>query len=360
MKTVAFYISNHGFGHASRNIPLIKGMLEMNKIINVIIKTGKAQLDFMKQSLKAFSKIAYYEADLDVGLILKKGSLEIDKIALEKELLSFIRSWDIKIDIEAEFLAEKEVDLVISDIVPWIFKSCKKANVKSIFISNFTWVEIYKEYFNKNICEEYLECYKMADNAFLYSLFNNDLELYFKKYEEVGLACREFNELKVQAIKSKFNRPMVFVSVGRSVDLEQEIDVSNLPYKFICTEGIKLTGNNVTYLPIDTENTHDFVKACDYVITKAGWGTVAEALCAKKPMAILCREIIAEDRVTTEKVKVLKVGIDISFNELNSKSLINIINMLEDLKFNYDCIDEKYRNCSLDICNKISQYLCEE
>lgn len=360
MKTIVFYISNHGFGHASRNIPLIKGMLELNETINVIIKTGKAQLEFMKQSLKVFSKIAYYEEDLDVGLILKKGSLEVDKLALENKLLNFINSWDRRIEKEAEFLNENQVDLVISDIVPWVFKSCKKTEVKSLFISNFTWVEIYKEYFNRDIWEEYLKCYKLADNTFLYGLYNDDLKQYFKKYEEVGLVCRKFNRKEVQAITKQFYRQKVFVSVGRSVDLEQAVDVSSLPYEFICTEGVKFMGKNVTYLPIDTENTHDFVKACDYVITKAGWGTVAEALCAKKPMAILSREFIAEDRTTTKKVEDLKIGIKISFNELNNESLTNIFGRLEKLKVNYNGIDDKYINCSLDICNKILKCLYEE
>lgn len=39
----------------------------------MVVKTGKNQLDFMKQSLKEYlSKIDFYEEDLDIGLILKR------------------------------------------------------------------------------------------------------------------------------------------------------------------------------------------------------------------------------------------------------------------------------------------------
>ena len=55
MKTLAVYISDHGFGHASRNIPIIRYILEANKNIKVIIKTGKAQGSFIKDLIGDFN-----------------------------------------------------------------------------------------------------------------------------------------------------------------------------------------------------------------------------------------------------------------------------------------------------------------
>ena len=40
-KTIAFFISDHGFGHDLRNIPIIRYILEATKDIRIIIKTGK-------------------------------------------------------------------------------------------------------------------------------------------------------------------------------------------------------------------------------------------------------------------------------------------------------------------------------
>ena len=36
MKTIEFAITDHGFGHASRNIPLIRYILKSNKDIKII------------------------------------------------------------------------------------------------------------------------------------------------------------------------------------------------------------------------------------------------------------------------------------------------------------------------------------
>lgn len=48
-------------------------------------------------------------------------------------------------------------------------------------------------------------------------------------------------------IKQQFDKPIVFVSGGRSVELEEEIDGSHLNYQFIVTEGIQLSGDNVCF-----------------------------------------------------------------------------------------------------------------
>lgn len=116
---LAMYISDHGFGHASRNIPIIRYILESNKDIKIIIKTGQAQGKFIKDALKDFnSRVEYYFSKMDIGLVLKNGSLDIDKEALEKNVLEYIKTWESRIKEEKEFLLKNKVDLVVCDIVP--------------------------------------------------------------------------------------------------------------------------------------------------------------------------------------------------------------------------------------------------
>lgn len=130
-----------------------------------------------------------------------------------------------------------------------------------------------------------------------------EMESYIKNYEEVSLCSREFALEKADKIKESFKKPIVYISVGRSVDLRDEIDVSNFNYDFIVTDGIKLKGNNVYYLDKETSNTQDYIMASDLVITKAGWGIISEALLARKKIAVLSRENVAEDRNTINKLK---------------------------------------------------------
>ncbi|WP_143315777.1 glycosyltransferase [Clostridium sp. HBUAS56017] len=353
MRTVAFYISDHGFGHASRNIPIIGYILEANSDVRVIVKTGKYQGEFIKGILKKHGKrLIIYSEVMDVGLILKSGSLEVNKRELEKSLMQYINTWNERSIKEQKFLKKISVDIVVSDIVPWIFKSTSISNVPSLLISNFTWVDIYDEYFDSIICEPYRKCYELADRVLLYSLYIDNMKSYLKNYEEVGLCCRAFSKENVQKIKEKYKKKIVFISVGRSVELNGNINVENLNYDFIVTEGINIEGNNVTYLSKDIANTHDYVKASDYVITKAGWGTIAEVLCANKKCAILSRNSVAEDRNTIEKLKYMNLALEINYEE--SFDIGNILKQLDGLKVNNDY---KFENQYKDIAKKIVSYI---
>lgn len=356
MKNVAFYISDHGFGHASRNIPIIRYILEVRNDVKIYVITGTKQGEFIKESLtdiKNCNNVSFRFVDnLDLGLILKKNSLDIDKEKLNEEVIDYINLWDDRIKLEKNFLIDKKVNLVVSDIVPWIFKASKKLNIKSVLISNFTWVDIYKEYLDENICDEFRDCYKLADKVFLYDLYMNSMKEYIDNYKEVGFVCREFNLDKVNSIRNKFNKPIVFISVGRSVNLSSEINVSNLNYNFIVTEGINLIGDNVLYLPKETNNTQDYIKASDYVITKAGWGTIAECLIGEKKIAVLSRDSVAEDRWTIEQLIKNKLAIKINYNSIDIKEIIRDLE-----KFSPNYKEFNIRNDYKNIGNKLIDLL---
>lgn len=300
MKLVIFYLSDHGFGHAARNIPIIRELLAIDETLKIIVKTGFAQGEFIQSNFLDESRLSVIKESMDVGLVLKPMSFELDVPTLEERVKQYIESWEQQIEREVQFLTHKQPDLIVSDIVPWVFRAAKQTNITSVLISNFTWVEIYEEYLRAELVKAYQDCYDLADEVLMYELSSSKMKERFVKYDEVSLCAREFDLLAVAEIQSRYEKPLVFVSVGRSVDLAEEIDVSNEPYHFIVTEGIQLVGENVTYLAKETPNTHDYLCASEFVITKAGFGTVAEALLAKKKIAVIERDRIAEDRATVE------------------------------------------------------------
>lgn len=355
MKTIAFFISDHGFGHASRNIPIIRYILEVNKDIRLIIKTGKLQGEFIKDCIAEFlDRVDIYFEPMDIGLVLKEGTLDIDVPLLENKVQEYINTFHKKIDEEINFLQYNKVDLVVSDIVPWIFKSTNKLNIKSLLISNFTWVDIYKEHLSKEIVHEYLSCYDLANKTILYDLYNEEMKSYLNNFEEVSVVCRNYNKEEISKIKSSYKKQAVFLSVGRSVNLHNVVDVSSLDYYFIVTDGIKLSGDNVKYLPKTTKNTHEYLMACDFIITKAGFGTLAEALIGKKKIAVLSRDSVAEDRNSIKILKERNLALEVNYKDFDLKE---ILESLEKWTPNYK--ENKFNNSYREIGNKIISYLKE-
>lgn len=314
-KTIAFFISDHGFGHDSRNIPIIRYILEATKDIRIIIKTGKNQGQFIRDLVGDFNgRVTYFFEAIDMGLVLKENSLDVDSEKLEEKVQDYISSFEEKVSKENEFLHYNNVNLIVSDIVPWIFKCANELSIPSILISNFTWVEIYKEYLSNEICDKYIDCYKLADKALFYELYMEEMKDYIKNYEKVSLCSRDFDLEKADKIKRSFKRPIVYISVGRAVALKDEVDVSSLNYDFIVTDGIRLSGDNVHYLDKETPNTQDYLIASDFIITKAGFGTISEALLGKKKIAVLFRDNVAEDRNTIKKLVGMGLTIEVNFD----------------------------------------------
>lgn len=321
----------------------------------MIIKSSKELISFMKTSLNdPVYSIKYFTEETDVGLLLKKDTLQVDHERLEHQLVEFINTWDRRAEDEELFLKNHKVSLVVSDIVPWIFKSCNNIGIESILISNFTWVEIYKELFGveNKIFQSFLECYKLADRTLIYPLAQGLCE-YAVNPKMVGLSCREFNDEFVGDFKSNFDLPIVYVGLGRSVHLNRKINVQGLPYTFIYTEGIELVGSNCLKLPLDVKNTHDYIKASDYVITKAGWSTLSEAICARKPLIVFNRPEIAEDKASLKILLDLDIAIGIEEHEFDEFNIKNKLEIVGDKKRNYTYIGEYYTDHSASIAKEI-------
>ena len=353
---VIFYLSNHGFGHASRNIPIIEALLEDGH--EVIVKTGEAQGEFVRDSLKRYKAVEVITASMDVGLILKNSSFEIDGAALEQKVRGFMKTWPDRIRDEVKYLKQLNPHLVVCDIVPWALCAAKESGIKSYLISNFTWMEIYQEYLPEDIILAYKNCYQLVDKVLRYDLATPYFTHFFKEEKSVSICARSFDEKEIQRIKAQFDKPIVFVSVGRSVDLEEEIDVSHLNYQFIVTEGIQLSGDNVLYLPKEIENTQDYIKASEMVITKAGFGTVAETMLARKKCAVIGRETVAEDRATVHHLVERGLAIQVEYSGgLDMEGIIRNLEMFEpryDLhSFTNDA--KKIANLLVEICR--SHYL---
>lgn len=57
--TIVLYASDHGFGHAARNIPIVQAWLNNESVKTVIVKTGVAHGDFMKDVIGPHKKLTF-------------------------------------------------------------------------------------------------------------------------------------------------------------------------------------------------------------------------------------------------------------------------------------------------------------
>lgn len=326
---IAFFISNHGFGHVMRNLPVAEELI--NRGYQVVIVTGRSQGEVADQYLKGKAEIII--CDTDAGLIVRPGSLVIDQEATTERVRSHLDMWP-------EMIKDApDADVYVIDIVPWALLAAKKKNIPLFFMASFTWIDQYNPFLPKQLLDRYYEAFSEVDRVLYYELVNKPTRNLFGNGKNVGFVARPFNPDKVVEIRKQHKRKIVFLSLGASnTGLDFDIDVGNLPYDFISTKALHLIGQNVKYLDISVENTQDYIKAADFCIAKAGWSTISEIMLAGTPVAFLERDDSPEDMMNIEELKSRNAAISIK-----AESLINMASVLSEME-SFDWKHKKYKN----------------
>ncbi|MGG1678247.1 glycosyltransferase family protein [Neobacillus sp. NRS-1170] len=304
MKTIAYYISDYGYGHASRSIAVIR-KLHKEAELKIIICHSFA-LPFIKESLGS-ERVSYRKIKTDIGYFLEKDSILPDKSRLLEEYKSFVSNWDNHIQQEKEFLRKNHVDLVISDISPLPFEAAHALGIPSVGLSNFTWYTAYQGLIDDQELKTFKEAYQKM--TFYFPLAGSQ-EQWDITAQEYGFFSREIEAAEVQRIRQLVNpnekKKIVFLGLGMkiAVDILEKLPIWNSPNcVFLVSSNVEVNRSNVFHIPNDYLESQNFIAAADLVISKAGWGMIGEALNAGIPLLILNRPSMKEDRNTIHYLK---------------------------------------------------------
>ena len=140
--TIVFYVSGHGFGHASRVIEVINALAGLAPGTSLIVRTSTPKWLF---DVTLGAPAAYHGAVCDVG-VLQGDSLHLDIPRTAREAAAFYAGLDDRAGAEAAFLNGCGADLVVADIPPLAFAAADRAGIPSVAMANFTWDWIYGAY----------------------------------------------------------------------------------------------------------------------------------------------------------------------------------------------------------------------
>lgn len=144
--TIVFYISGHGFGHASREVEVINQLEPVLRAsgsrLSIILRTA-ADPWLLDRNLRVPAE--RMPAQVDTGVV-QIDSLRIDEQATFLAAREFYAAFEARAAEEADFLRAVKARLVVSDIAPLGFEAAHRAKIPSLAISNFTWDWIYEGY----------------------------------------------------------------------------------------------------------------------------------------------------------------------------------------------------------------------
>ncbi|KAI3692323.1 hypothetical protein L6452_32137 [Arctium lappa] len=138
----AYYVTGHGFGHATRGVEVVRHLILAGHDVHVV--TGAPDFVFTTQIQSP--RLFLRKLVLDCGVV-QADALTVDRLAsLEKYSETAVVPRDSILATEAKWLKSIKADLVVSDVVPVACRAAADAGIRAVCVTNFSWDFIYAEY----------------------------------------------------------------------------------------------------------------------------------------------------------------------------------------------------------------------
>jgi hypothetical protein len=136
---IVFYISGHGFGHASRDIEVINAIGRLRPDVPIVARSAVPAWLFEVSSRR---RLAVEPLETDSGVV-QRDSLSIDEAATAGAARCFYKDFDRRVSAETAWLAAHDARVVVADIPPLAVAAAAQAGVPAVALANFTWDWIY-------------------------------------------------------------------------------------------------------------------------------------------------------------------------------------------------------------------------
>lgn len=277
MQTIVFYITGHGFGHASRVVEVINALHVRRSDLNVIVRTTAAKwlLD-----LTIRGPYTYERVETDTGIV-QVDSLRLDEDASIRRALEFMSTFDARVEREVESLKRSHATLVVADIPPLGIAAGGRLGVPAVALGNFTWDWAYSPYRGgERLVDAIAAAYAQADLAIRLPMWGGFAA--FNKVVDVPFVARRSTrdpgEVRRALGLSEHNRLVLpsFGGHGLSAIASATADLERAVGELQGYEVLFAFDEQTLYA--DGFRYEDLVRAADAVVTKPGYGIIAECL----------------------------------------------------------------------------------
>ena len=301
MPAIAYYITGHGFGHARRSVEIVRQLIKLRPDLTIYFRTtaNPAIFEELGQQNMHLDRV-----ELDPGAI-EKDLFTIDHAATIAAVEGAIARRDELVAAEVSFLRRQNIQLILCDIPFLAGDIAAAAGIPIIGITNFTWDWIYEPYFasNRDLLEVIQNSYRRIPTL-LKIPFGGRTD-WFKEVINIPLIAstpKRTSEDVLNILHLDHHRPRVLISLRGGIPAQTLITAarSSRDYVFLSTVPVPSgSPQNLGHFPLTQSLTFsDLLSASSVVLSKLGYGIVADCLAARVPILWPRRSGFREDEVT--------------------------------------------------------------
>jgi UDP:flavonoid glycosyltransferase YjiC (YdhE family) len=281
--TVAVAVTGHGYGHAVRSALVADALLRRGA--RVVIRTEAPRWLFPEQA----EWIPSPGWPVDIGVVQHDG-LDMDIDATRNEWRTLLGEFDDRASREAQLLRDAGVDVLVGDVPALAFEAAARAGLPSYGVTNFTWDWIYSAWPDfADVVARIRTSYARATALLRLPLHAREKDAFpaWKAIEDIPLIARIAKRTR-REVRCQYGLPtdarLVLLSFGGFT--ARGLDLSRLSrwkdYVFVATPPLVTEGQpapaNVRLLNPAGAEYVSLLAACDAVVTKPGYGMVADCL----------------------------------------------------------------------------------
>ncbi len=270
------YVSGHGFGHLTRCCEVLCAVRARSPALPITV-VGAVPEALVRSAVPGHVQLRRVASD--VGLV-QRDALHVDEPATARACAAFDASWEERVATEVSFLRASGARLVLGDVPALAFDAAARAGVPGVALGNFSWDWIYRHLAAREpslaaSADRAAAAYRRA--ALLLELpFAGDLAV-FGRRERVGFVARRPRVDRDDARRrlALDGRPAVLLSFGGVglPALGREVLERHHGYQWLLPGDVP--PGHLEALGLDYP---DVVGAVDVVVTKPGYGIVADAI----------------------------------------------------------------------------------
>jgi hypothetical protein len=328
---LAYFISAHGYGHASRAAAVMAALRQLEPALHFEIFTQIPPV-FFRESLD--DGFTYHRLLTDIG-VTQKNSLTADLPETVRRLDQFIPFDPAQVERLAHHLTNLECRLILCDIAPLGIAVAQAAGLSALLVENFTWDWIYEGYLSQQAGLgphiEYLRgVYESADFR-----LQTEPVCHYRPADAIipTLISRQFRtpvQETRQTLALPEQAPAVLITVGGirgQFEFLEQLKSHPDVYFVIPGASDRLRfEDNLRLLPHHSGLFHpDLVQAMDAVIGKIGYSTLAEVYYAGLPFGYVARRNWPESKALVEYVETHLNGLPISEEQFQAATWLCLL-----------------------------------
>jgi L-arabinokinase len=301
---IVFYISGHGFGHASRCIEVINAILARRPETRVGVRTAAPRWLF---DLTVKGKVTFSTLECDTGVV-QVDALTLDEADSIRRASSFHSDLVTRAASETRMLRELGAGIIVGDMPPLAFAVGGASGIPSIALGNFSWDWVYADYPRVRLAPSLLPAirgaYAKASMALRLPIHGGFES--FSNVKDIPFIARHATRSREEVcklLKLPTDKPIVLASFGGYglPGLETDVLSKFRKYTVVTTANLPLgrtrkempaAERKGSFVSVNEEAMYDagvryedLVGAAVAVVTKPGYGIVSE--CVANDTAVL-------------------------------------------------------------------------